>query len=115
VAAAACVLVKAQDLPSSVDPERHRFRGARDIDGLVASSVEEEPVDGKAGGVLAAHDLAAVVDPVRRGLEDGVRMVDGGELASSAEEKPGPSGSTGWSTMQLKGGGSSLKSGCRTC
>jgi hypothetical protein len=45
-------------------------------------------VDGKAGGVVAAHDLAAVVDPVGRGLEDGVGMDDRCELPP-VEEKAG--------------------------
>jgi hypothetical protein len=45
-------------------------------------------VDGKAGGVVAAHDLAAVVDPVGRGLEDGVGVVDRCE-PPPVEEKAG--------------------------
>ncbi len=88
MASTARVLVEAQDLAAGVDPERHCFRGAWDVDGLVAPAVEEEPVNGKAGGVIAAHDLTALVDSVGRGLEDGVRVVDRGELAP-VEEKTG--------------------------
>jgi hypothetical protein len=43
--------------------------------------VHDEP-----GGVVAAYDLTAVVDPVRRRLEDGVRMLDRREPAPVAEE-----------------------------
>ena len=115
MAAAARVLVVAQDLPAGVDPQRNRPRGARDVDGRVAPAVEDEPVDGEAGGVVAADDLAAVVDAVGRSLQDGVRVVDRGELPPVKEE-PGAERIHGivrdaadrWRLRGLSGGGTGL-------
>ena len=88
VAAAVRVLVDPQDLPAGVDSQRQRSQGPRKVDGLVSPSLEEKTVDDEADGVVAAHDPPPAVDAVRSRLQDGIRVIDRGELAP-VQKKPG--------------------------
>ena len=84
--------VVADDLPSIVDLDGAGARGAGDIDrGETAALSRRKPQKFPARRiVVAAHDLAAVVDADERGLRHDVRVIDGGELAAL-----GPAGSRG--------------------
>ena len=77
---------KAGDVPSRIDPNSKRVRTGWRIDGTEMSVTEEKPVLCSSAVLIAANDIASVVDPECLRL-DGAGKIELGERATGAPNK----------------------------